>query len=291
MKILITGKTSRLGRAFIDYMDEHHPGEMTVDTVSLRDDEWKHQDWSVYDAVLHLAGVTKSDDGRVSDKEKAHYYAINRDLSIDAAKKAKADGVKYFLFASTMMVYGNSAPIGSSFTIDKSTKPVPASVYGASKLDGENGILELANDAFKVAIVREPVIYGEHIQGEFHKLWLLSGKLAFFPLIDSTKSYIYEGNLCECFRQLLGRQKEGIFCPQNAEVPTVCEIFSVMRKVRKKKCHMFGHLEGLLRVMSHFTRYVNAVFNDQKYTKDLSVIDGIDYQIFSLKESVEKCRK
>ena len=291
MKILVTGKNGRLGRAFIEYMETAHPGEMEIDTVSLRDDVWQGQDWSGYDAVLHLAGITKSDTGQVSEDEKSLYYSVNTDLSIAVAGKAKHDGVRFFLFASTMMVYGNSAPVGEHFTIDRNTNPEPPSVYGKSKLAGEAGVSALADDAFKVAIVREPVVYGEHIQGEFHKLWQLSRILPVFPVIDNTKSYIYEDNLCECFRQIIIWQKTGIFCPQNAEIPTVCELFEAMRRVRSKKCIKIKHMEGLLRFLSHFTRYVNAVFNDMKYTKDLSEIEGLDYHVVTLKESIERCRK
>lgn len=291
MKILITGKTSRIGNAFMDYMQTKYPGEMIIDAVSLREDAWKTHSWSEYDAIIHAVGVTKADTTGMDADTERHYYDINRDLAIEAAKKAKADGVKHFIYLSTMMVYGNSAPIGRSFTIDKSTKPKPESVYGKSKLEGEMGVTDIANDSFILTVIREPVVYGEHLDGEFQKLLNLSKKVAVFPKINSTKSYIYEGNLCECFRQVILHRVQGIICPQNREVPTTSDLYSGMRVVQGKKTVKPGHMTGILKMLSHITRYVNAVFNDMKYTEELSRIEGVEYRVFSLEESILRCLK
>lgn len=45
-----------------------------------------------------------------STKEK--YYAVNTDLTVEVCKKAKVEGVKEFIFMSSMIVYGESAPYG-----------------------------------------------------------------------------------------------------------------------------------------------------------------------------------
>ena len=43
--------------------------------------------------------------------------------------------------------------------------------------------------------------------------------------------------------------------------------------------------------MSHITRYVNATFNDMNYESGLSDIPGMDYQVYSLEESILRCLK
>ncbi|MBR5361599.1 MAG: sugar nucleotide-binding protein [Lachnospiraceae bacterium] len=283
MRVLVTGKNGRIGCAFVEYMNAYYPQEMEIDTVSLRDDMWKDADWSCYDAILHLVGVSTGD--------KEYCYHINRDLSTAVAQKAKRDGVNFFIQVSTMMVYGDSAPIGQCFTIGFDTEPKPVSLYGSSKLEGERAVLKLADDSFCVAVVREPVVYGEHIDGEFRKLLKLSGYLPVFPQIDSTKSYIYEGNMCEFFRQLILGNRGGVFCPQNKERPTTSDLYAIMRKARGRKCIRLYGLMPLLKLMSHITGYVNAVFNDMKYTEELSRPEGMDYQIYSLEESIKRCLK
>lgn len=291
MKILITGKTSRIGNAFMEYMQTRYPGEMDISAVSLREGSWKAQDWSKYDAILHAVGVTKADTAKMDAEQKRHYYEINRDLAIEAAKKTKSDGVHQFVLLSTMMVYGNAAPIGRSFSIKQDTIPNPASVYGNSKLEGEKGVLVLADDDFRVAVIREPVVYGQHIHGELQKLLEISKRLPVFPWIESTKSYIFEDNLLECFRQILLQNKGGVFCPRNTEQPTTSELFCIMRKTQGKRCIYLYGLTGILKLLSYITGYVNAVFNDLHYEDALAQINGIDYQMCSLEESLNRCLK
>ena len=281
MRVLVTGKNGRIGCAFIEYMNTNYPHEMEIDTVSLRDDAWKDADWSCYDAVLHLVGVSRGD--------KEFCYHINKDLSAGVAQKAKSDGVGFFIQVSTMMVYGESAPIGQSFTIGNDTEPKPVSLYGSSKLEGEKAVLKLADASFSVAVVREPVVYGEHIDGEFRKLLKLSGYLPVFPRIDSTKSYIYEGSMCELFRQLILKPRGGVFCPQNRERPTTSDMYALMRKARGKRCICLPGLMPVLKILSRVTGYVNAVFNDMKYEEELSRPEGLDYQLYSLEESIARC--
>ena len=51
-----------------------------------------------YDTVYHVAGIAHADVGNVSEEVKKKYYAINTDLTIETAQKAKKEGVKQFVF-------------------------------------------------------------------------------------------------------------------------------------------------------------------------------------------------
>ena len=96
-------------------------------------------------------------------KENAElYYKVNRDLAIETAKKAKAQGVKQFVFLSTMSVYGMETGV-----ITKETIPHPKNNYGKSKLQAEEKILSLSDEDFKVCIIRPPMVYGEGCKGNY----------------------------------------------------------------------------------------------------------------------------
>ena len=110
-KILITGAHSYIGTSVADYL-ARWPEKYAVDTLSVRGEKWKQADFSGYDAVFHVAGIAHADVGHVSEERKAEYYAVNRDLTLAVAEKAKADGVGQFLYMSSAIVYGDSAPIG-----------------------------------------------------------------------------------------------------------------------------------------------------------------------------------
>lgn len=290
IRILITGINSNTGNAFAEYVREFYPNEFAIERCSLRDDNYLSMNWGNYDVVLHTVGVAGLHGSAGSLEEKEYCYGINRDLTLRVAKKAKCDGIKHFVFLSTMMVYGESAPIGSHYNIDEKTIPSPISYYGKSKLAGERELSRLEDELFNITIIREPVVYGEHFKGEFYKLQKIAKKVILFPLIESTKSYVYEGNLCEAICQVIQKGCYGIIHPQNAEMITTSELYSRMVSSNGKKCILIRGLKGILRVLSFFTKYVNAVFNDMNYSAELSKISGVDYQVFSLEESINRCQ-
>lgn len=139
-RILITGANSYIGTSFENYVKQW-PEAYHVDTVDMIDGSWREKSFTGYDTVFHVAGIAHSDSGKISKEREALYYKINTDLTIETAKKAKADGVKQFIFMSSIIVYGDSAPIGKQKIITKDTSPGPTNCYGDSKLQAENGIL------------------------------------------------------------------------------------------------------------------------------------------------------
>lgn len=92
--ILITGKNSYIGTSFENWL-KRQPDKYKVDTIDMKDGSWKKKDFSQYDVVFHVAGIAHvSSDPKIEDL----YYKVNRDLTIETAEKAKAEGVKQFIF-------------------------------------------------------------------------------------------------------------------------------------------------------------------------------------------------
>ena len=138
-KVLITGAGSYIGRSFEEYALVHHAGALSADTVDMIDGSWRSRDFSPYDCVFHVAGIAHADVGSVSEEDKKKYYAINTDLAIETCRKAKAEGVKQFVFMSSAIVYGDSAPYGKTKRITRETEPAPANFYGDSKWQADKG--------------------------------------------------------------------------------------------------------------------------------------------------------
>ncbi|WP_326929628.1 NAD-dependent epimerase/dehydratase family protein [Bacillus sp. m3-13] len=184
--ILITGKHSYVGKNLEKWLNKYPPDLYLTDSISLRDDSWKEKDFSKYDVVFHVAGIAHIKE----TEENAHlYYKVNRDLAYETAKKAKNDGVNLFVFLSSMSVYGIESGL-----IDKHTPPRPISNYGKSKLEAEYLIEDLADDNFKVIILRPPMIYGKGCNGNYPKLVNLAKKSPFFLDIKNKRSMIYIDN-------------------------------------------------------------------------------------------------
>ena len=93
-KILITGANSYIGTSFEKYIGMNYPQGYLVDTVDMIGDGWKQKDFGEYDCIFHVAGIAHSDSGKISQEKERLYYAVNTDLTVETAKKAKADAKK-----------------------------------------------------------------------------------------------------------------------------------------------------------------------------------------------------
>lgn len=293
-RILITGAGSYIGESSRAYAAEHYPGNFVIDAVDMIDPSWRDMDFSPYDVVYHVAGISHADVGNISDKVKEKYYAVNTDLAIEVAEKAKADGVKEFIFMSSMIVYGESAPYGVKKVVNKDTVPNPANFYGDSKLQADVGVRELADDQFKVIVLRPPMIYGKGSKGNYPTLVKLAKKLPVFPNVDNQRSMLYIENLCEflCQVMLVKKVKENavVLIPQNAEWTKTCEMVNEIAEVSGRKIRSTKALNPAVVVSSKVPgklgELVNKAFGNNCFKHEMSEYPGVEYQKVSLMESI-----
>ncbi len=286
-KILITGANSYIGVSFENYIKANFSEDYAVDTVDMIDGTWREKDFSEYDAVFHVAGIAHADTGHVSEERKAFYYKINTDLTVETAKKAKSDGVKQFIFMSSAIVYGESAPIGKSKVITKGTVPTPANFYGDSKLQAENGILPLQADNFNVVVLRPPMIYGKGSKGNYPTLSKFAKKLPMFPYVKNERSMLYIENLCEFVRLIVENSEHGIFHPQNGEYSNTADLVRMIAGAQGKKIAIVKGFGWSLKIMSHMTGLVNKAFGSMSYDMSISEYKE-NYRVCGLKESIER---
>ena len=268
-KILITGAGSYIGTSFERYLQQW-PEDYQVDTVDMIGDDWREKSFAGYDAVYHVAGIAHSDTGKVSPERKAFYYQINCDLTVETAKKAKAEGVKQFIFMSSAIVYGDSAPIGKQKLITRETPLTPANFYGDSKVQAEKGIQPLEDASFKVVILRPPMIYGPGSKGNYPVLSKLARKLPVFPKVNNQRSMLYIDNLMEFVRLMVDNEESGIFWPQNSEYSNTTQLVKMIAQIHGKKLLILPGLVWALKLASHITGLVNKAFGSLCYDPEMS---------------------
>lgn len=285
-KILITGANSYIGTSFEKYMAQFG-NEYQIDTVDMIGDAWRNKDFSEYDTVFHVAGIAHSDNGKISKEKEKLYYAVNTDLTVEIAKKAKAEGVKQFIFMSSAIVYGNSAPIGKGKRITKDTPVRPANCYGDSKVQAENGLRPLNDDNFKVVILRPPMIYGKGSKGNYPLMSKMAQKLPIFPYVKNRRSMLYIENLCEFIRLMIVNSEQGTFWPQNKEYSNTSEMVKMIGEAHGKNVHLIYGFECALKILGLFTGLVDKAFGNLYYDRSLSVYKQ-NYRVCSLVESIKR---
>jgi Nucleoside-diphosphate-sugar epimerases len=263
-KVLITGAGSYIGTSFEKWLQQW-PEEYEAVTVDMIGNAWREVSFAGFDAVFHVAGIAHSDSGKITEEKKALYYRVNTDLTIETAKKAKADGVKQFIFMSSIIVFGESAPMGKEKIITKDTIPQPANCYGDSKLQAENGILPLQDDCFNVVVIRPPMIYGKGCKGNYQTLVKFAKKFPVFPDIVNQRSMLYVGNLCEFVRLMISNHEKGVFHPQNAEYVCTAEMVRLIGEAHGKQVRLVKWLNPLVRVAGCFTGVVDKAFGSLVY--------------------------
>jgi nucleoside-diphosphate-sugar epimerase len=279
-KILITGSNSYIGTSFEKWLS-HYPDKYVVDTIDMIDGSWKEKDFSTYDVVFHVAGIAHVSS---NPKKKELYFKVNRDLTIETAKKAKNEGVKQFIFMSSIIVYGDSS--STKRVIDINTIPAPSDFYGDSKLQAEQGIKKLETENFKIVILRPPMIYGKGSKGNYPRLAKLARITPIFPDIDNERSMLHIDNLCEFVRIMIDQEEDGLFFPQNAEYIKTSEMVKLIAEVHGKKIRVTKLFNPIIRLVFDFGA-VKKVFGNLIYDQSMSDYDQANYRVRDLRESIK----
>lgn len=282
--ILITGKNSYIGTSLENWL-MRESDKYKVDTVDMKDRSWKDKDFSQYDVVFHVAGIAHvSSDPKMEEL----YYKVNRDLTIETAEKAKAEGVKQFIFMSSIIVYGDSS--SSKRVIDRNTVPTPSNFYGNSKLQAEKGIKHLETDDFKIVVLRPPMIYGKGSKGNYPRLANMAKKIPLFPNIDNERSVLHIDNLCEFIKVMIDYEESGLYFPQNKDYVKTSELVKTIADVHGNKIMMTKVFNPVLRLMFGIG-IVNKVFGNLVYEKSMSDYYKANYRIRDFRKSIELTEK
>lgn len=280
-RILIIGAGSYVGESVRKYLMSK--GGYQIDAVDTMGDNWKKADYSQYDVVYHVAGIAHVN---AEPKMEALYYKVNRDLTIEVAKHAKACSVKQFIFMSSQIVFHESQSLKGE-VLTASTKENPNGFYGDSKLQAELGIKPLEDESFKVCILRPCMIYGPNAKGNFPRLAKLATKVPVFPGWHNKRSMLYIDNLAEFVKQVIERQLSGTFYPQNREQADTVEIIRFFAKEAGHKVWITRLFNPCVWLGSFVLQPINKMFATYYYDPEMSKMD-FDYQLVSFEDSLKR---
>lgn len=279
-KVLITGKGSYIGSRAKKWLEREG---YTVEELDMQKENWQKFDFSKYECIIHVAGIAHVSS---DPKMKELYYKVNRDLAIQTAQKAKKEGIKQFIFMSSMIIFGKDGRIGENKIITNKTQPDPIDCYGKSKLEADLEIQKMGDDKFKTVIIRTPMVYGPGCKGNFPKLKKIAKISPIFPDIENKRSMIYIDNLCEFFKQAIEKQYSGVFYPQNREYLSTKEIVKILAEEQEKRIHFTKAFNGIIKLLSKKINYINKVFGNKAYSKELT--NNFDYIVIENEDSIRR---
>ena len=274
-----------MGENVRKYIMQTAGDQFVIDAVDTFGDNWKKADFSQYDVVYHVAGIAEVNGKKGMEQL---YYKVNTDLTIEIAKHAQANGVKQFIFMSSMIVYKETQSLKGNI-ITPEAQPAPNGVYGDSKLKAEEGLKDVAKGEgrMKVCILRPPMIYGPNSKSNLLRLGRLGTKVPFFPNWRNKRSMLYIDNLGEFVKQAVLRELEGTFYPQNRELSATVDIIRFFAKAAGHRIWITKLLNPFVWLGSFVLQPVNKMFADSYYVPEMSEY-GFEYQIVSFEESLER---
>lgn len=280
MKILIVGKNSFVGQGVGARFVQKEPAPQ-VDYLSVRDDAWQAMDLSGYDTVIFTAALVHRPD--VTDWEQ--YEKINVMLPWEFAKQAKAQGVRQFIFFSTVSVYAAERALPAGTVITAGTPLAPPSMYGKSKLLAEEKLQTLIDDSFHVSIIRPTYVYGKGCRGRHIEVQQKLTK--YLPVLpkafeDVKMGMVYIDNLAELTWLIANSDQSGICHAQDKAPLSTYEILQTMTPKKKTiRC------QWLLRLFSSVS-VVERLFGGSAYSEEMASCDLGEYQIVSMADGIRR---
>ncbi|MBS0150341.1 MAG: NAD-dependent epimerase/dehydratase family protein [Nitrospira sp.] len=167
-----------------------------VEWATLHDQSTEAELKQVLDGVqvvIHLAARVHVMTGLESDRLH-EFYRINTDWTKRLARAAAGQGVRRFVYMSSIKVNGEK----SSAPFTEADSPRPQDLYGISKWKAEQALATVSSQTgLEVVVIRSPLVYGPGVGGNFlHLLNIVRKGIPMpFALVKNRRSLIYRGNL------------------------------------------------------------------------------------------------
>ena len=172
MRILVTGAHGYVGSVVVPFLRHHGhtvhgldcgyfaddvlyaPADGPYTRADARDeDTWKAINLAHFQGIVHLAALSNDPMGELNE---ALTYAVNRDCSLDLARRARDAGVERFVFASSCSVYG----VGDDAARIETSALSPQTAYARSKVEVELPLLALKSPSFAPCALRFATAFG-----------------------------------------------------------------------------------------------------------------------------------
>ncbi len=223
MNLILTGASGFIGRRLVDLLKSEGIAFKTLgrsknDTVycDFESDEIPKACLKGIDTVIHIAGYAH-DRNSYKKKNKKKYENLNFLLTKNLAKLAEKEGVKKFIFISSVKAGGTNISNGY---VDEESEGSKDTLYSISKRKAENFLLKQGSEnKMQIKILRPSLVYGPNMKGNLKLMQNFINK-GFFPPLPHTKSLKALVHVDDVARSILFLIKEDT---QNREIYNITD--------------------------------------------------------------------
>jgi nucleoside-diphosphate-sugar epimerase len=158
------------------------------------------------DVVIHLLARVHIMNDKASDPL-MEFRKINVDVTIALAKEAARQGIKRFVFLSSVKVNGEST---SDHPFSETNLVHPQDAYAISKWEAEEALRQISKETgMEIVIIRSPLVYGPNVKANFLKMMQYVKQGIPLPLgsIQNKRSLIGIDNLVDFITTTISHPK------------------------------------------------------------------------------------
>lgn len=208
LKLLVTGASGLVGHSIVQtavvkgWAVIGQSRSKSIDGIFIFKSEISEDtDWGKalqgVDCVVHCAARVHQMKESIESPIDA-YRAVNTCGTLNLARQAAKNGVKRFVFISSIKVNGEFTPSDAPF-ISQSNQ-VPTDPYGLSKYEAEKGLWDIAQETgLEVVVIRPPLVYGPEVKANFYSMmrWVEKGLPLPLGAIRNQRSLVFLDNLVD----------------------------------------------------------------------------------------------
>ena len=235
---------------------------------------------SIFHVVIHLAGIVHNPDATLEE-----CMEVNCKATFELFELSIKYGVKQFIFASTVAVYGEDA----ENVLDENSPVDPQTPYAISKYKAEEYIKNNHDKSINYTIIRPTTVYGKYDRGNINRLVSIA-KRGFAPIIgdgNNRKSFVYVENLAEGILKAISNEKayNEIFILSDSESYSVNTIIKTIENAIGKKVLTIRFPIGIVIFMLKLLNGIMRIFGRKDFFNASSIKKLVTNNVFDISKA------